>query len=81
MKPIKFKEVNVTYAEDQPEYIPLPVFKTTDGEVTTCWKLTFREKLSVLFYGKIWTKILTFNNQLYPMRIEANNPFKKESKL
>lgn len=27
MTPIKFKEQNVTFAESQPEYMPLPAFK------------------------------------------------------
>ena len=27
MKPIKFKEQNTVYAENQPEYLPLPVLR------------------------------------------------------
>jgi hypothetical protein len=30
MKPIKFKEANVTFAENQPEYIPLPAWNIRD---------------------------------------------------
>ena len=42
MKPIKFKEQNTTFAENQPEYQQLPAFKndSLQGEVISCWKLT-----------------------------------------
>lgn len=68
MKPVKFKEVNVTFAEDQPEYQPLPAFKNNSpqGEVVTCWELSFRERLRVLFKGKIWLSLMSFNKPLIP---------------
>ena len=74
MEPIEFKEQNVVYAKDQPEYLPLPAYKTEDGEITSCWKLTFREKLSVLFHGKIWINLMTFNRGLSPQRPYAIKP-------
>ena len=69
MKPIKFKEHNVIYAEDQKEYLPLPVYKeltTKEAEVVSCWKLSFRERLKILFTGKLWWTVLTFNKPLQP---------------
>jgi hypothetical protein len=68
MKPVKFKESNVTFAENQPEYLPLPAFinKSDHGEVVTCWNLSFRERLRVLFNGKIWLSMLSFNKPLTP---------------
>lgn len=68
MTPKKFKEANVTFAEDQPEYKPLPAFKaqSPQGEVITCWNLTFRERLRILFKGEIWLCLLTFNKPLTP---------------
>ncbi len=66
MKPIKFKECNVTFAKDQPEYNQLPAFKDEKGEVITCWNLTFRERLRVLFKGNIWLCLLSFNQPLTP---------------
>ena len=50
MKPTNFPEANTVFAKDQPEYQPLPAFKadTPEGEVVTCWKLSFRERLRVL---------------------------------
>ena len=71
MKPIQFKEANSIFAENQPEYIPLPAFKnnTEEAEVITCWKLTFLERLRILIFGKIWLCLLTFNQPLKPIFI------------
>ena len=68
MLPVKFKEQNVTYAENQPEYMPLPAFKsnTPEGEVVSCWQLSFTERLRILFTGKLWVSLLTFNKPLTP---------------
>lgn len=74
MKIIKFKEHNITYAENQPLYLPLPVHKTADGEATSCWGLSFLERLKVLFTGKIWLSVLTFNHSLQPQKMMVGKP-------
>lgn len=68
MKPIEFKEQNVVFAKDQPEYQPLPALRydNPQGEVVSCWGLTFRERLRVLFTGKIWVSLWSFKNPLTP---------------
>lgn len=68
MTPIQFPEANVTFAKDQPEYMPLPAFKndSPQGEVISCWQLSFRERLRILFTGKLWVCLLTFNKPLTP---------------
>jgi len=68
MKPKKFKEANVTFAENQPEYLSLPAFKNNDanGEVVMCWQLSFKERLRILFKGEIWLCLLSFNKPLTP---------------
>ena len=68
MTPKQFKEANVTFAKDQPEYQPLPAFinDSPQGEVITCWNLSFRERLRVLFKGEIWLSLLSFNKPLTP---------------
>lgn len=78
MKPIKFKEQNVIYAKNQPEYRPLPAHKTKDGVVTSCWQMTFKERLKVLFFGKIYLSMLTFNMPLQPILISIDNLVGKE---
>ena len=74
MKPIKFKECNVNFAENQDEYNTLPAFRnnTTQGEVITCWKLSFKERLKVLFFGCVWLNLLSFNNPLTPSFMTTN---------
>lgn len=68
MKPIHFPESNAVYAKDQPEYIPLPVFKsdTPEGQCISCWQLSFTERLRILFTGKLWVSLMTFHKPLTP---------------
>ena len=77
MKPIEFPEQTCVYAKDQPEYEPLPVHKTHEGIVTSCWKFTWRERLRVLWTGKVWCSTLTFNSPLQPQLLLATSPFCK----
>jgi len=69
---VKFKECNIVYAEDQPEYLPLPAHKTDDGVVTSCWGLSFWERLKVAVTGRIFLQVLTFNQPLQPLMMSVN---------
>lgn len=64
----------VVYAKDQPEYLPLPAHRTEDGCVTTRWKLTWQERLRVLFMGNIYLQLLTFNTPLQPVMLSTTVP-------
>jgi len=68
MTPKKFPEANVVFAKDQPQYQPLPAFRSDapTGEVVTCWNLSLKERLRVLFKGEIWMSMMTFNKPLTP---------------
>jgi hypothetical protein len=72
MKIAKFKECNLTVAEKQPQYQPLPVYKREDGLVVSCWKLSCWEKIKVLFTGKVYVGLLTFNKPLQPQLLSLN---------
>ena len=63
MKPIKFKHQNTIYAEKQSEYQSLPSLKIEgpEGYVVSCWKMSFIERIKVLFTGKIWMSLMSFN--------------------
>ena len=76
MKIIRFKECNITYAKNQPEYLPLPAHKTKDGTVISCWGLSFFERLKVALTGKIYLKVLTFNRPLQPLKLLVNHPIR-----
>jgi len=77
MKPIEFDNQNVVFAQDQPEYQPLPAFRQDDGHIVCCWRLTWRERWAVLFKGVIWHSVLTFNNPLQPQMLMVDNPIIK----
>ena len=74
MKPIEFPEQNMVYAEGQLEYLPLPSYRDPDGTVTSCWKVTWKDRFRVLFRGRIWLTVLTFNHPLQPIIMEARSP-------
>lgn len=62
----------VTYAKDQPEYLPLPALKFSDGLVITRWQPSFWERLSLLFGGSVILGQLTFNQPLQPVMLSTN---------
>lgn len=68
MRPIEFKHQNIVFAKDQPEYIPLPALKiaSNEGQVISCWKMTLVERIIVLFTGKVWLSLMSFNKPLTP---------------
>lgn len=75
MKLVKFPEVNLVIAKDQPEYIPMPAnYEPEHGVATICWQLTFRERARLLFAGKLWHQIMTFGAAMQPQRMSATKP-------
>jgi len=74
MKPIEFKDRNVVFAKDQTEYEPLPALRlnTPEGEVISCWKMSFKERIKVLFTGRIWLSLMSFNKPLTPSYLSVN---------
>ena len=79
MKPIEFYGHNATFAKDQPEYLPLPAL-VADLEgggqnVISCWKLTWRERVKLLFTGRLWINSLMFGSSLQPILPEVDRPF------
>jgi len=64
----------VTYAKDQPEYIALPAHRSEDGIVTTRWKMTWKERLQVIWHGSIWLSVMTFNKPLQPVKLDTECP-------
>lgn len=74
MKAIKFKHQNSEYAKDQPEYQVLPALKldTPEGEVISCWKLSYKERLIIIFTGRIWLSLMSFNKPLTPSYMSVN---------
>ena len=74
---IEFPEQTIIFAKDQPQYRPLPAYRYQDdpeGRIVCCWELSFSERIAVLFTGKIWHSILTFNQALQPQLLQVNKP-------
>lgn len=73
MKPIKFKGSNLTLAENQPQYQQLPVCYQggTEATMTSCWKLSWKERIRLLFKGKLFISQLTFHSPLQPILPET----------
>lgn len=74
MKPIEFKHQNVVYSKDQPQYEPLPALKieSDNAEVISCWKMNFKDRIKVLFTGKVWLSLCSFNKPLTPSYMSVN---------
>lgn len=61
MKPIKFEDNCVMFAENQPEYETPPVLIVEDAmgkTYTSCWRLSLWERIKMLFVGRIYIGIL-----------------------
>jgi hypothetical protein len=74
MKPIEFKYQNVVFAKDQPEYQPLPALRIEgpEGHVISCWRMSFKERVKVLFTGVVWLNLMSFNKPLTPSLLTTN---------
>jgi len=74
---MEFPEQTVVYAENQPEYRPLPAHKFPNdpqGRIAFCWGLSWKERFKVLLTGKVWHQVLTFDHPLQPQLLDVNKP-------
>jgi hypothetical protein len=74
MIPIKFNGHNAIIAKDQKEYLPLPTHINDDGIITSCWKLSFVERVKVLFKGCFYLRVYTFKTPLQPLKLSVDKP-------
>jgi hypothetical protein len=73
---VSFPECNTIFAKDQPEYRPLPAHRYGDeqGKILFCWRLSWRDRLRVLWTGLLWHQVLTFRHPLQPQLITIEKP-------
>jgi len=84
MKPSKFDESNKTlqpsgakYSESVTVVEPLHVW--TDGEqCVSCWRMSWRERLSALLFGRVWIAALSGQTQP-PLYAEVAKTYFRES--
>ncbi len=74
MKLTEFKEQTTVYAKNQPDYLELPAHVDSEGVVTCCWKLNWKDRFKILFTGAIWHSVLTFNQPLQPQKLTIEKP-------
>ena len=81
MNVTKFLGCNTVYAKDQPQYYPLPCMKLggPEGQIITCWKITLRERIRVLFTGEVWLSVLTYGKPLQPLHMQVGLPEEVQS--
>ena len=78
MKPVQFKEQNIIYSKDDPNYMPLPAHRVecdSNGTVICCWQLTEEERKRVAETGIVWHSIITFGGPLQPQYLSTDSPF------
>ena len=68
-----FKDRETVIAKKQPQYIPLPAI-IAEPYVFTRWRLSWRERLRILFSGNLWLILMTFGKPLQPVRLETQSP-------
>jgi hypothetical protein len=66
MEPINFLEANKTLGKPQgmtdEECGSLPIYN--DGQYCiSCWQMTWRERFSALFFGKVWLSVMSGHTQ------------------
>ena len=70
MKAVEFKGVNVIFAKDQEQYNNLPAMRMPTGEVITCWEMEENDLKNITGNGgKIYIEMLTFGQDLQPLRV------------
>lgn len=74
IKPIEFvkQNINFTKPEGLDDCDTLPAY--TDGEqCISCWQFSLRERIKILFTGKLWVGVL--GRRPLPMWLDARYPF------
>ena len=74
MKPVQFPGANKVWAEDQPPYLPLPAY-TDHKAIISCWRLTWQERLKLLWSGRLWLHQWNFSQKLQPIAPSVDCPF------
>ncbi|HXI15062.1 MAG TPA: hypothetical protein VNM48_01735, partial [Chloroflexota bacterium] len=76
MKPIKDHPSAINYHGDRPGIEPLPVLRQDmEGAavLTSCWRLTWRERLAALVGGRVWLQVL--GQAQPPVAIGTERPY------
>ncbi len=72
MKPVDFKEANKTLnaPNGTPGVLPLRV-RSTDTECISLWRVPIKERLRLLFTGKIWCYVMSLTGTQPPISLSV----------
>ena len=71
MKIMEFKQQTDIIGENQPQYLPLPAYINREDDwrpITSCWGLSFIERVKLLFTGRVYFQLCTFGNKIQPQK-------------
>ena len=77
-EPVRFSESNFVWrgwkgSDGEPDVGDLHAW--SDGrEQISCWRLSWRERLAVLFSGRVWLRVI---GRQPPVCVEGSNPFSR----
>lgn len=76
MKPIDFKEANKTLSapNGMSSVLPLRV-RSTNSECTSLWRVSMKERLRLLFTGRIWCHVMSFTGTQPPISLSVKKDF------
>lgn len=70
-----FEDLEVVYAKDHPEYLPLPALPSNQGNgIITHWKLSWRERFRAFLFGDVYLRVLNFQRPLQPVSLTVTAP-------
>lgn len=75
MKPVPFREQNILFKPPEgmeDRVSDLPAFKG-EGQVISCWALGLRERIRLLFTGRLWFSVM--GNDQPPIWLGVYRPF------
>jgi len=77
VRPIEFRSMNGVAAENQREYLPLPMYRD-NKYVISCWRMNLLERLVVLFTGVVWMRLFHSKEQsITPSLLEIASPWSR----
>ncbi len=69
----EFQGREITFAKNQPQFIPIPVHRNRMGVLLSRWRLTDDERAAIAAGADIFLSSFTRNESLLPCMIEVGN--------
>jgi hypothetical protein len=64
----------IIIAKDQPPYTPISAVVVDQDTIMTRWRLSWWERVVVLFRGNVYLYVMTFGKPLQPLAMQAVKP-------